>query len=403
MYFDRNHQPGSGSALVGEGLALDRFGSTTDNAVLRDMIRREIGDRGPMTFRRFMQLALYEPSEGYYRTRAAIGPRGDYLTSPELHPLFGAILFRQLVEFWELLDRPDPFAVAEVGAGTGSLARSIISAANGWEFGGCLKYEIVESGMLQREAQRATLGALAEHVVWTDVLPESGDCSCVLSNELLDSFPVHRVTARDEKLLEIFVGLNGDRFVDLFAEPSTPGLQAYFERAGVFPADGAVAEANLDLDGWHLSVSRAVRRGFVLTLDYGYPASTLYAPWRKQGTLHCYSRHTVSTDPYQRIGRQDMTAHVDFTSVVRSGRDSGFELVAFTSQQNFLPALGIGEALAGGPVVAASLEEFLARRRAVEALLDPEGLGRVRVLVQGRAVGRPALRGFPGSTGDGLL
>lgn len=98
-----------------------------------------------------------------------------------------------------------------------------------------------------------------------------------------------------------------------------------------------------------------------------------------------------------------MTAHVDFTSVVRSGRDSGFELVAFTSQQNFLPALGIGEALAGGPVVAASLEEFLARRRAVEALLDPEGLGRVRVLVQGRVVGRPALRGFPGSTGDGLL
>lgn len=387
------------------GDPLQSFGSATENAVLRNAIRSELIATGPMSFRRFMELALYDPDEGYYRTRAAIGPRGDYLTSPELHPLFGAVLCRQLAECWALLEWPEPFTLVEVGGGNGTLARAILSAATGTEFGAALSYTIVEPGRLLRESQAATLGSLAASASWVDSLPKARAKSrgCVLSNELLDSFPVHRVTVQDGRLRELYADVAGDRFVDTLGEPSTPALAGYFERLGLLPGEGAVAEVNLDLCRWMATVASALERGYVLTLDYGYPAPLLYAPWRKQGTLHCYSHHTVSTDPYARIGKQDLTTHVDFTSLVEAGRVAGLESIGFTSQQHFLAALGIGDALAGGPAAASSLEEYLARRRAVGALLDPQGLGRVRVLAQGRNVGSPSLQGFAGSTGEGLL
>lgn len=341
-----------------------------------------------------MQLALYHPEEGYYRRREPVGARGDYLTSPELHPLFGALVRRQLAELWLTLDRPAAFTVIEVGAGTGALARSMLGVPED-EFGGALRYLIVEPERRLRELQARTLGSLAGAVRWQDTLDTAPTVAhgCVLSNELIDSFPVHRVTVRDGRLRELWVGLEGGRFLDVEGDLSTPDLAAYFDRLGLLPGEGCAAEVNLDALTWIAEASATIDRGFVLTIDYGYPARQLYAPWRRQGTLLCYSHHTVHTDPYVRLGQQDMTAHVDFTSLATAGEEAGLRTLGFATQQRFLAALGIEEALRGGPG-GAGLEEYLARRRAVADLLNPEGLGRVRVLLQGKNAGAPALRGF---------
>src|SRR5947209_8701304 len=155
----------TGSSPVAAPLLPDGWGSTTDNTVLLDLIRAEIRQQGRITFRRFMELVLYHPAEGYYRTRPAIGARGDYLTSPEVHPLFGAVMLRQLAEFWELLDRPAAFRLVEIGAGNGGFARNVLAAAPS-EFRDALRYVIVEPGVLQQHRQAATLGSLANRVEW---------------------------------------------------------------------------------------------------------------------------------------------------------------------------------------------------------------------------------------------
>jgi SAM-dependent MidA family methyltransferase len=396
MRFTVSSEPGCSQATPDAGAADLRvaFGSNTENAVLRRHVTAELQARGKLPFRRFMQLALYHPEEGYYRRREPVGTRGDYLTSPELHPLFGALLRRQLAELWAALDRPAQFTVIEVGAGSGALARAVLAVPED-EFSAALDYRIVEPEPRLRDRQARTLGVLAGAVHWRGALGADRPAAfgCVLSNELIDSFPVHRVTVRDGRLRELWVGMDGDRFVDVEDDLSTPELAAYFVRLGLLPGEGCVAEVNLDALAWIGEAAAAIERGFVLTLDYGYPARQLYAPWRRQGTLLCYTKHTVHSDPYVRLGQQDLTAHVDFTSFAAAGEAAGLRTLGFTTQQRFLAALGIEEALQGGPD-GAGLEEYLARRRAVADLLNPEGLGRVHVLLQGKDAGSPALRGF---------
>ncbi len=392
---EQSHNPATTESTEGAAAThwqADEFGSATDNQQLRGLILDEIDRWGRITFRRFMELALYHPEEGYYRVRPAIGGRGDYVTSPELHPLFGAILARQLLQFWELLGRPSPFQVVEMGAGNGSLARSVLTAVRG-DLLREIRYIIIEPGSLQCQRQIATLGSLAHYVEWLD-RPSARFVGCLLSNELVDSFPFHRVTVSEGRLLELYVGRSGDAFIDLIGEPSTPDLPGYFAELGLLSGEGCQAEVNLDALTWMTEIGELLTRGFVLTIDYGYAARRLYAPWRRAGTLLTFFQHTSNVDPYERVGRQDITSHVDFTSLAMAGRKVGLDPVGFTSQQRFLAALGIQDALAGGPSAAPGLEEFLARRGAVSALLDPEGLGRLRVFAQSKGIHLPTLRGF---------
>jgi SAM-dependent MidA family methyltransferase len=378
----------------------DPFGATTENQALRALLRERIHAEGSITFRDYMATVAYHPDEGYYARRAVIGADGDFVTSPEVHPLFGALIARQVAEFWELLGQPDPFVVVEQGGGTGKLARALLLALPP-EVAAATRYILVEPLPGWAAIQRATLGALGGRVGWQSELPE--DFAVLLSNELVDSFPVHRVVVREGRLRELYVVLDdAGGFVEIEGPPSTPALEAYFAAHGFLPGEGCFAEVNLDALTWVANVAMRLRRGFVLTLDYGYPAARLYAPWRRQGTLLCFYRHSTDTDPYRRIGYQDITAHVDFTAVARTGREHGLEVAGFTTQRDFLLALGIGEALAAGPQ-ALGLEEFLARRRAVEALLDSEGLGRIRVLVQAKGIACPPLLGFAHDERESLV
>jgi SAM-dependent MidA family methyltransferase len=382
--------------------AFDEFESTTENALLVAEIRDRLEREGRMTFRDFMEMALYHPQHGYYRSpREKMGRAGDYLTSPEVHPLFGHMVGRQLAEMWEAMGSPARFDVLEMGAGNGLLARDILRWAQRLNppFFDALAYRIAETSPALVERQRYTLEALnlPEGKATWEQCPSPGRTNgCVLSNELVDSFPVHRVAVEGGELREVYVVQLEDGFEEDLGPPSTDELAAYFQRLGLLPGEGCRAEVNLAALDWMRQVAVAVAQGFVLTFDYGHEAAELYAPWRREGTLLCFYRHNPSSDPYARIGRQDMTAHVDFTSLVAEGRRHGLEPLGLTTQTRFLAALGIGEALSRLPGAELPLEEYYARRRAVTELLDVAGLGRIRVLVQTKGVSGCRLSGLEG-------
>lgn len=371
------------------------FETVTENAALNEALRHRIQTLGRITFHDFMEAALYHPQHGYYCSRREkMGREGDYLTSPEVSATFGVLVGRQLREMWEAMDSPARFEVIEAGAGTGLLARDIIRWARNYapEFRDALAYTIVEVSEALIERQRSTLAEEAVATRWTAELPESVE-GCILSNELLDSFPIHRVAVQDAELQEVYVTWDGMRFVEELGPPSTPDLASYFQRLGLLPGEGCRAEVNLAAVEWMRAAARALVRGFLLTFDYGYEAEELYAPWRQDGTLLCFYRHNPSDDPYARLGRQDITSHVDFTTLRRAGEEAGLETLGIVSQGEFLTNLGIAEA-APAPEKGVDLEEYYARRRAVSELIDPAGLGRIRALVQARGVGRPRLTGF---------
>jgi len=376
--------------------ASDEFESSVENAALVDLIRRRIDAEGAITFHDFMDLALYHAEHGYYASREPLGRRGDFQTSPEVHPIFGALVGKQLAQCWELLGRPARFEVVEPGPGSGLLARDILRWAGRREpaFAESLRCRLVEVSPSLRRRQEETLAGFGDRVEWCDGLPE-GIEGVVLSNELLDSFPVHRIAHQDRQLLEVHVSHRDGRFEELLGLLSGERIAEYFADLGFWPGAGCLAEVNLRAVDWMRQVAHSLTRGFVLTFDYGYSAEELYAPWRREGTLMCFYRHNPSTDPYARVGRQDITSHIDFTTLMRVGREGGLEVTGFTTQARFLANLGIG---AGFAAIARespeALEEYYARRRAVEELIDPAGLGRIRVLAQRKGVGPCEMWGF---------
>jgi SAM-dependent MidA family methyltransferase len=216
----------------------------------------------------------------------------------------------------------------------------------------------------------------------------------VFSNELLDAMPVHRVAMAGGELREVFVWWDGGRFVEELREPSTADIPEYFDGLGMRPGEGCRAEVTLEAVRWMRDAGGGLEHGFILTLDYGYEAEQMFAPWRTDGTLLCFYRHNPGNDPYARIGRQDMTAHVDFTSVRRAGEKAGLTTLGLTSQSEFLERLGIMEALSPPQPGKTDMEEYMARRGAVMELLDPAGLGRIRVLVQAKGLGSVRLIGL---------
>lgn len=371
------------------------FEPITESAPLVAELRERVERDGPITFRDFMDTALYHPRHGYYRTRAGVTSRGgDYVTSPEVHPIFGTLVARQLHELWQAMGSPTRFEVVEQGAGRGLLARDIMrAAASDAPFASALRYTIVEPAALLRNEQQRTLDEAdiaPDAVTWRDDLPDAVE-GVVLTNELLDAFPVHRVVRRGDELLEVYVTHDGARFADELRPLSAPAIAAYFDALGVLPGDGSYAEVNLAAPAWLRDVASSLTRGYVLTFDYGYEAAQLYAPWRRDGTLLCFAGQSASSDPYQRIGKQDITASIDFTTLRAAGEAAGLDTIATSDQSSFLVRLGIGEGVAQA---AGEMEEYFARRSVVMALIDPARLGRVTVLLQGMGVPEARLTGF---------
>jgi SAM-dependent MidA family methyltransferase len=371
--------------------------TTETNPALEEIIRRRIAEAGgAIPFAEFMALCLYHPQHGYYMApRTRIGKGGDFFTSTSVHALFGRLVARQLAQMGEILGG-GAFTVAEQGAGEGHLALDILDALRE-EAPGLyerLSYRLVEISPDNRERQRQTLAAHGERISWCALEELDEMEGCFLSNELVDAFPVHLVEKRDGELREVFVTAAAGGFAEELRAPSTPALAAHFGWLGTAPAEGCRAEVNLAAADWMRQVAGVLRRGFALTIDYGYPAAELYSPARRTGTLMCYHRHTSSEDPYRLVGVQDITAHVDFTALERAGEEAGLQPLWFGEQYRFLMALGFVEALLELQAQAADEKSARALRLTLKNLILPEGgMGETfKVLVQGKGVGRPALR-----------
>jgi SAM-dependent MidA family methyltransferase len=369
---------------------------------LQTLLRRQIAARGGrITFRDYMEAALYAPGLGYYATGAvALGRGGDFVTSPEVDPVFGRLLARWLARVDAALGRPAPFTAVEMGAGTGRLAADILAALQTEQpnLSARLAYRIIERSPALRARQEALLAAVpGTDVAWLPdlaALPPRSLTGAFLSNELVDAFPVHRVVRTDAGLREIYVGLAPEGGFREEIGPLSPGLAAHFAWLGAAPPPGARGEANLDAMRWLREVAAALDQGAVLTIDYGDTADRLYSDLRPTGTLLCYTQGRVTDDPFAAPGAQDMTAHVDFTALQRAGAAAGLQTVTLTRQMAFLIELGLGDRMAGltdyytaraaSLGVRAASEALLAERARLFRLIDPDGLGRFHVLVQAK-------------------
>jgi len=369
---------------------------TESEPALLDQIRAEIAANGPLTFARFMAIALYDPDHGYYRSVSERpGRAGDFLTAPETHPIFGAAVARQLDEVWRRLDRPARFVLREYGAGSGTLAATILAGlrSDGSGLVEAIAYEPVEINAHRRAQIAAQLGPLAGP-------RPSRFVGAVLANEFLDALPVHRVEQRDGRLWERLVDWDdaGGRLLERPFQPSTPSLAARLARDDVALAEGQVAEICLDLEPWLGQVAADLERGLVLVLDYGHRAAALYDPARVGGTLRAYAGHRAHADPFIAIGRQDLTAHVDLTALEAAAREHGLDVFGDVSQAEFLIGCGLEELVEhvrSNP--ATTIEEWLALRSAIARLLDPAALGGFRAVLFGRGI---ASEGGPGPGPD---
>ncbi len=343
-----------------------------------------------MTFARFMEFALYDPEGGYYRGGdARPGRDGDFLTAPETHPIFGAVLARAVGEAWDRLGRPSPFVIREFGAGTGTLGLAIIEGLAGArpESADAFRYQPIEIEPRRLDAIHARFDAAGQGSAMLDATTVDDPIDgLILANELLDALPTHRVVRRDGRLLEVMVGSIDGRFADVEAEPSTRDLAARLKADGIRLEDGQRGEVCLALNGWIARAAAGLRSGVLLLIDYGYAAADLYDPVRRRdGTLRAYLRHRVHDDPYRHVGRQDLTAHVDVTAVERAAREAGLSHLGTTTQAEFLVGHGMEgllQAIQADPDT--TLEAYLAVRSAVMRLLDPAAMGRFRVMAFGR-------------------
>jgi SAM-dependent MidA family methyltransferase len=387
--------------------------------MLRSALDREIREliqkHGRITFAQFMQACLYSPRGGFYAFRTQkIGTH--FGTSATSHPAFGALIARQLEQMWHLLGDLPVFHVIEVGAGDGALVQSIVHACSQMSPGlsEALYYVAADYQPRWPLSSDHRVDQNTRPSVWIpSIKPEArvgiqqvkaeglrafrNVVGCILSNELIDNFPVHRFAIQDGKVKEVFVTLAGENFTEVLDQPSSPRIEERIASLGLTLPEGYRGEVNLALEDWTSQISRTLDRGFILTIDYGQQATDLYSPENDRDTLVCYHRHSVREDPYQDIGLQDITCHVDFTSLMRLGDTHGLTTVGYTSQSQFLTNLGFSSFLDALDTQGLSAARTALSRMAMMALVDPEQYGDLKVLAQAKGNGLSTeLLGFAG-------
>lgn len=362
----------------------------------------EVRERGPLTVAAFMDLALYHPGFGYYaRAAQRTGRAGDFFTNVDVGPLFGELLELQVAEMARLLSAPpEPFDLVEVGAGNGRLAADMLRAAGRRdpELLTQTRLHLVEASPDARAAQRDTLGPLADHLHTSGPHLPDPLRGVIVANELLDAMPVHQVVQRGAALLEVYVTVTADdRLSTIEGAVSTPEIPAYLDRLGVALEDGWRVEVNLAAPHWLAEAASRLTQGFFILVDYGHLAADLYSASHASGTLTTFSRHTSSGPEaaglpswLQHPGEQDITSHVDFTSMQLAAADAGLTVLGLLDQTYFLMGLLDGT----DPFAGLTARDQMKRRLALKTLLMPGGLGSTcKVLLLGKHVGEPRLKG----------
>ncbi len=361
----------------------------------------EIAVSGPMPFARFMESALYHPQFGYYMRspespQERIGRRGDFYTSSDVHPILGQALAKQAEQMYRLLGQPHPFTIVEMGPGKGLLAKHILAtcAHHYPSFFQHLRYVLIDRSPAMRELQRWSLAPWLDRpdlLAWVDDLANAvpqGLTGLFFSNELVDSFPVHRVQATAKGIQELWVDYRDGRFIECLMPLSSNRLAHRLRSVSADWPEGYRAEINLHASDWMQQVAQHLDRGFALTIDYGHTAEDLYRSDRKQGTFLCYFQQSINEDPFLRVGEQDMTAHVDFSSLAATGDEQKLHTTGFTNQMSFLMGLGVEQMIA-------ELEQDSPAFKAAIHLLRPNGMGTTfKVLIQHKGIRQPELDGL---------
>ena len=352
-------------------------GASATSTPLADLLAQRIRTRGPITYAEWMAAALYHPRHGYYRRgRPTVGREGDFLTSPEVHPIFGAATAQLVSNVAAVLvsnvatklGSPLPLRVIEVGPGTGALAESLLTALDM-----PIELTLIESDPVAATAQRQRLARFTAQLEWCDdIAAAPSGAQIVIANELLDAQPVHRLRY-DNEWVELVVDWSSDSgFVDHPAPLSDPALAAPL--AAIDQRPDQIAEVSPARASVVAQLANLLTDGLLLLFDYGYPRHELYNPRRHQGTLMTFRRHVPGGRPYAYPGEQDITCHIDLDQVTEAAASAGLAPRAPVSQADWLHALRPQILPAGD----------LSARRALEALSDPEGLGRIAVIAATR-------------------
>ncbi len=388
--------------------------------LLKNIIVEEIRKNGKMPFAEFMRLALYHPQFGYYNSGAErIGRFGDYYTSPAVHKIFGQLIAKQLEEMWRIIGG-GRFTLVEIGSNSGWLCHDIVREIRNEypEFYDNFQYIIVESNpnsrsRLQRLLNQTYLAGktptvrssacvapdregdaanMTEKTQWHTYSPDGFSFNeiqgCFLSNEFIDALPVHRVRVKNMLLKEIYVDYNGSRFFEVEDGISTHALQEHLATCPLELREGREYVVNPGVSGWLRHASERLRKGFVITIDYGDVMDNAYYEANNVTTPRCFYKHTVNYDYYARIGKQDITADVNFTHVMDAGRMAGLEVTGFARQSRYLIALGILEKLQNG-----TWDTHSALK--AKNLIHPEVMGDIfKVLIQHKNIETPQLKGL---------
>jgi SAM-dependent MidA family methyltransferase len=362
------------------------------NSELVEIIRNEIGANGPISFARFMELALYYPKRGYYASgRANIGRRGDFFTNVSVGSLFGRLLAAQFAEIWDKLGRPGDFKIVEQGAHDGVFAADALSALrrSAADCFAATSYCMIEPFPIWRERQQKNLREFAAKISWVASVDEIAPFVGIhFSNELFDSLPVHLIvsggvangaTVWHEK----FVTVAADNFA--FATGNVGRSDLQLDHLGFFPA-GFETEVNVAAPKLMSEIAAKLSRGVILTIDYGFSRTEFYSLQRSQGSLQVRANQKKLSSPFQQIGLADISLHVEWTSLAEAAQSLGAAPIGFTDQHHFLT----------GIISKSFLEaDFGAsEKRALQTLLHPEMLGRnFQALAMGRDF-RETLSGF---------
>jgi len=306
-------------------------------------LQEKLAQQQGLPFNEFMQLALYAPGEGYYSSGLQkLGKHGDFITAPELTPLFGKALANQCQQIMAAVEKPVLF---EFGAGTGALCIALLEHLATLN---CLPemYYILEVSANLRHRQAELISQkmphLAHKVTWLDRWPQTPFNGVILANEVLDAMPVHRFMKTEQGIMESYITLNEQQqLTEEFKPCQNSRLLDYINKRLIIENTPYLSEVNLFLEDWLLHNYHMLEHGAMLLIDYGFPRHEYYHPDRNQGTLMCHYQHRSHPNPLLHPGEQDISAHVDFTHVAEAGHEAGFHIAGYTNQASFLLANGL--------------------------------------------------------------
>ena len=360
--------------------------------LLNEIIQQRIAEEGPISFYNFMEMALYYPNLGYYTsTKDKIGTKGDFYTSSNLTPAFGAMIGKQLEEMWHLLNKK-PFTIVEYGAGTGRLCDDILNyLKNNTEMYADLRYCIIEKSPAMQTIEKTHL---QEKISWYDSIQEIQDINgCILSNELLDNFSVHQVQMETE-LMEVYVDYK-EQFIEIL-KPAPKILVNYLAELNVKLPKGFRTEINIEATNWIKNIATSLQKGYVITIDYGSFSPELYSIRKCCGTLVCYNKHAVNSNYYNNIGQQDITSHVNFSALNHWGLKHGLSCSGYTDQGHFLLALGFKDYLNKLDVNNSNFMQLAIKNASLTHLLLIDMGSKYKVLIQQKGVPEQKLLGLQG-------